>query len=941
MTPADSPTALLEELITLSVEQRADRMRAHGSPAVCVASLCDAAQKLTFVEAARAFICSELLVDLADRLDLGGVRARARRTRAQALAYCGRFDEALAACDDARRVALESGDAVEAARAQLAMMHPLGELGRFDEAVEMAEKARCGLDAAGEPLLSAKADLNLGAIFQNRDDPLRALFHLDRAMKALGNEPLTLGLVQNNRGEALLRLDHFAAAEAAFADSLEQYSKAGATLVAAIAEGNLADLAARRGQMQKSLFHFERARRRLEDDTARSHLARMIAEQAEAQANLGLTRDALRAYENILPQLEACGLNAELARAQASFAECLAHLGKSGPARVWAKRAAAKFAELGNPTERARVLVLSAELAREEHDFTAAHDDLVQAAADLSKRPTDIGLLGYQTARLALSQGDLPSAQAAVNRAIATVEQLDIAPLLADLLHLRGLILAELGRSSEAVGDLRAAVAQVERVRGSFQADRFRAAVLGNRLAIYEDLIHALLNSGNPALERDAFRIVEKAKSRSLLDQTRGTLDSTAENDAQSDRLIHECARLRGDINALYAKLAETGGIDRSADWRAAVHSRERELTQIENRLAASRGPASLLAPPYELEQLKAALSADGAFVEYFGIGEELSAWVISRNEAHVFRGLIKVADADAGVQRLRFQLSRGMRPGALEGPRGARLLEDSRRELSYLWNQLVAPLGDALGESSRIIVAPHGSLHAAPFHAFWDGCHHWLESATIGYAPSASVWLGLRDRETAARANRMLIVGVADEIAPRIEHEARRLAAIIPSANFLIGKEATAAGVSPACAEADLIHFACHARFDPDFPQASGLKIGDGWLTLRDIYQLRLRARLVTLGACDSGRSSVQAGDELLGIYRALLAVGADSVLASFWPVHDEISEQMFERFYRIIAADDAAHDTLALLRAEQLRLLRTGLHPVFWAPYFLVGNV
>lgn len=941
MTPADSPTAALDELIALTLEQRLEKVRSQNSPGAYVATLSDAAQKLTFVEAARALISSETLIELADRLNLGGVRARTRRTRAQALAYCGRFDEALEACVEARKVALETDDAVEAARAQLAMMHPLGELGRFDDAVEMAERARAGLNAAGEPLLGAKADLNLGAIFQNRDDPVRALFHLDRAMKALGNEPLSLGLVQNNRGEALLRLDQFAAAEVAFADSLEQYSKAGATLVAAIAEGNLADLAARRGQMQKSLFHFERARRRLEGDTAASHLARMIAEQAEAQANLGLTRDALRAYESVLPQLDACGLNAELARAHAGMAECLTRLGKFSDARAWAKQSAAKFAELGNPTERARVLLLCAELARAEGDLATAHDDLAQAAEGLSQRPTDLGTLGYLTARLALSQGDLTRAFEAVNRAITSVEELDIAPLLADLLHLRGLVLAAQGQGPSAVGDLRAAVAQVERVRGSFQADRFRAAALGNRLTIYEDLVRGLLDTGNDALQSDAFRIVEKAKSRSLLDQTRGTLDSTGPSDPQSDRLTEEANRLRGDINALYAKLAETSQANLPVEWRAAVHARERELTQIENRLAASRGPASLFAPPCGLEQVHAALSPEGAFVEYFGTGDELSAWVITRDAAQVFRGLLKIADADAFVQRLRFQLSRAMRPGAADGVRGARLLEDTRRELGWLWSHLIAPLSDALGGASRIIVAPHGSLHAAPFHAFWDGRHHWIERASIGYSPSASVWLGLRDRDTAGRTNRMLIVSVADEIAPRIEQEAHRLAAVTPSARLLIGKDATAAGVSPACAEADLIHFACHARFDPEFPQASGLKIGDGWLTLRDIYQLRLKARLITLGACDSGRSSVQAGDELLGIYRALLAVGADSVLASFWPVHDEISEQMFERFYRIIADDDEANDTLALLRAEQLRLLQSGLHPVFWAPYFLVGNV
>ena len=55
-----------------------------------------------------------------------------------------------------------------------------------------------------------------------------------------------------------------------------------------------------------------------------------------------------------------------------------------------------------------------------------------------------------------------------------------------DLEHRRGCI-------EQAVLAGHAAVKQVERIRGTFQADRFRTAFLGHRATIYEGLVAALL----------------------------------------------------------------------------------------------------------------------------------------------------------------------------------------------------------------------------------------------------------------------------------------------------------------------------------------------------------------------------------------------------------------------------------------------------------------
>ena len=76
------------------------------------------------------------------------------------------------------------------------------------------------------------------------------------------------------------------------------------------------------------------------------------------------------------------------------------------------------------------------------------------------------------------------------------------------------------------------------------------------------------------------------------------------------------------------------------------------------------------------------------------------------------------------------------------------------------------------------------------------------------------------------------------------------------------------------------VLHLATHADFRPDNPLFSGLALADGWLTTLDIFNLRLDASLVTLSACQTGRSVIGGGDELLGLMRSFLAAGAASLV-------------------------------------------------------------
>jgi CHAT domain-containing protein len=160
-------------------------------------------------------------------------------------------------------------------------------------------------------------------------------------------------------------------------------------------------------------------------------------------------------------------------------------------------------------------------------------------------------------------------------------------------------------------------------------------------------------------------------------------------------------------------------------------------------------------------------------------------------------------------------------------------------------------------------------------------------------------------------------------------------------AADTLVGPEATADRVVRAIGQAGVVHLACHARFDPGTPLGSGVRLADRWLTVRDIYALRLNADHVTLSGCETGRSLVRAGDELMGLLRGFFAAGAKSLLASLWRVDDESAAEIMSSFYSFWQKDPGAQRSkAAALREAQLEGLARRPHPAFWAPFRLIGR-
>ena len=263
-------------------------------------------------------------------------------------------------------------------------------------------------------------------------------------------------------------------------------------------------------------------------------------------------------------------------------------------------------------------------------------------------------------------------------------------------------------------------------------------------------------------------------------------------------------------------------------------------------------------------------------------------------------------------------------------------LLRATRSHLESLYAELIAPLRPFF-EGKHLIIVPHGPLHFLPFHALQKGEEYLCDAFTVSYAPSATVF-SLCQEKSASLSTRSLILGIADERAPQILDEVQSVAALLPQSALHVGDQATSSLLREKGPQSGLLHIATHGVYRQDNPMFSGIRLGDGYLNLYDLYRMRLNAKLVTLSGCATGMNFVAAGDELLGLQRGLFCAGATTLLLSLWDVHDQSTSQLMQLFYReYIRAGNMA----GALRHAMQELREQDPHPYFWAPFVLVGKL
>jgi CHAT domain-containing protein/tetratricopeptide (TPR) repeat protein len=111
----------------------------------------------------------------------------------------------------------------------------------------------------------------------------------------------------------------------------------------------------------------------------------------------------------------------------------------------------------------------------------------------------------------------------------------------------------------------------------------------------------------------------------------------------------------------------------------------------------------------------------------------------------------------------------------------------------------------------------------------------------------------------------------------------------------------------------------------------------GNGLLYAEDVTALDLTGtRLVVLSACDTGRGDIELGEGVFGLRRAFEIAGAETLVMSLWPVSDDCTESLMDKFYTALLN---GYGRAEALRMAQLEIRESYGHPANWAAFVCQG--
>jgi CHAT domain-containing protein/tetratricopeptide (TPR) repeat protein len=243
--------------------------------------------------------------------------------------------------------------------------------------------------------------------------------------------------------------------------------------------------------------------------------------------------------------------------------------------------------------------------------------------------------------------------------------------------------------------------------------------------------------------------------------------------------------------------------------------------------------------------------------------------------------------------------------------------------------------------------------------------------------APTANATRGLRNAATtrpdtvSLRANLAVAWTAYSKLAPLPDtrDEVLAIASALgadPARDVVLGKDMTKQRVKQTdLSTSRIVAFATHGLIAGDFPGINqpslALSVPSGkdadkepieaLLTLEDVLQLKLNADWVVLSACNTAAADGQGGEAVSGLGRGFFYAGSKALLVTHWPVDSASAKDLVSHIFSAYAKDASLTRAKALqgamkqVRSANVKDNDSGAqyslaHPLFWAPYALVGE-
>ena len=299
-----------------------------------------------------------------------------------------------------------------------------------------------------------------------------------------------------------------------------------------------------------------------------------------------------------------------------------------------------------------------------------------------------MGLLKMQT------QSRSQMVQALFDEALTLARATNNHEIITDIYLSRAQLQEQQGNLNQALDETQQAVNTVESLRANIMLPDDRVRMMASRVEAYEQMVSRLCHVGTADSYAEAFRHAEMSKSRTLIEMLAGRPLRAPER--VPAKWLEEEAQLRKLLHKLYQD-AEVP--------REEIALREAQLNQLREhiRLQDAEFESFQTVEPLALDEVQARLPADGVLLEYFTIGDQILAFVVTPETLQVRRLRLQVKQLRRAFRRVGDE-----KYGQLHNlTRGVDNCLHSPWMLRNLYQALIKPLGEGIKEARILCIVP------------------------------------------------------------------------------------------------------------------------------------------------------------------------------------------------------------------------------------------
>lgn len=851
---------------------------------------------------------------------------------------------------------------------------------------------------------------SIGIYYRGMGQPEQALEYYERALQfhRIAENETQEGTTLNNIGN--LYLDYFGEYEKArehFLKALEIKKKHQESYLFNPIVGNIGLCYQNQGNYTQALAKYFEALKLAQNIGKLDGIAEHLSDIGSVYLDIGMPAESIPYFREALDTLQRIGDKKQEIETLGHLGDAQKTL-KDYPAAAQSYKRALKLARHGNfkagITSLMRNLAeIAFKLERPQEAITHFKEALKLSQEIQDKRET--GYLFLKIGEYYLVNTENEKALANFKKSLHIGQEIHDQELCWQSQYGVGTIRNSLGHHQLALDAYKKSIETIEKLRSQLKAVSFRENFLEEKLKVYHAIIRLLIK-----LERfeEGFEYLERSKSRCFLDiLSTGWFDIAQ---GISPELLNEKKNLERKLNstnqALFSEYAKPGAKQDSVKIQSltsalnVTRKKYQELIQQIQQQNPDYAELLQVSPPVKISTFQQKFLAPNTALVEFLVGKDATyVWIVKKDELYCLKVPVNATNLEKMVRQL-LQPFRDLKTGKIKNLAN---LDFNLKLSQEICTRLFSPLENKLNGIESLIIVPDDVLSYLPFELLvtdierkphdrkvlfsrYKNAHYLLEKFIISYTPSASVFIQTQEkavvkpekvagmfgnpdfslaREKLELTENYAFFNVFDYLfrssrgwifseLPGSGDEVRTISKILQPAESFTGSAASEENFKQKGDGFCIIHLATHAIIEEVQPMYSRIVFTqdqdpqeDGFVHTYEIFNLKLNADLVTLGACETGLGKFNRGEGLIGLTRAFIYAGAPSVVVSMWTVSD-VNSGMMRNFYQNLKTGSPKS---AALRNAKLTVLKTTgefsdgqpfsfAHPFYWAAYVLIGN-